>query len=57
MSDDPLTSIQVAIMLGKSKEEYGELTPELNEYWDRLVIEIKEIQDKGGIVALTSELD
>ncbi len=55
--DDPLVSILVAILLGKTKEQFGNLTPELNDFWDETVIAVKKIQNNGGVVALPSELD
>jgi hypothetical protein len=55
--DDPIESILVAILLGKTKEQFGNLTPELNDFWDETAIAVKKIQDIGGVVALPSELD
>ena len=55
--DDPLESVLVAILLGNTKEQFGDLTPELNDFWDKTVIEVNGIQDNGGVVALPSELD
>ena len=58
MSDDIYESILTAIMLGKSKSEFTyELNDELNEFWDKTALEVKEIQSKGGVVAYPSELD
>lgn len=57
LSDDPMQSILTAILLGKTKEEYGELSEEWNSYWDKVAIEVKEIQDEGHIVAYPSEFD
>ena len=55
--DDALASVLVAILLGKTKDEFGSLTPELNNFWDKTICEVGEIQAKDGIVALPSELD
>lgn len=57
MSDDPIQSILAAILLGKTKEQYGELTEEWNAYWDEVEIQVREIQAKGGEVAFPSEFD
>lgn len=57
LSYDPTQSILTAILLGKTKEEYGELTEEWNIYWDRVAIQVKEIQDAGLEVGYPSELD
>lgn len=56
LSDDPLESILAAILLGKSKQEYGELTTELNEYWDQVASEVEQIHKNGGGVAFPSEI-
>lgn len=55
--DDPLESILVAILLGKTKEQFGNLTPELSDFWDKTFLEVSDIHNNGGIVALPSELD
>lgn len=57
MSDDPIQSILAAILLGKSKEEYGELTDEWNTYWDTVELQVKEIKSKGQEVAFPYELE
>lgn len=54
---DPIESVLVAILLGKTKEQFGKLTPELNELWDKTVIEVRDIQANGGVVALPNEVD
>jgi hypothetical protein len=58
MSDDIYESILTAIMLGKSKSEFTyELNDELNEFWDKTALEVKQIKSKGGDVAYPSEMD
>jgi len=45
-------------MLGKTKSDFTyELNDELNEFWEKTALEVKEIQSKGGVVAYPSELD
>ena len=57
MSDDPIQSILAAILLGKTKEQYGELTDEWDTYWDEVELQVREIKSKGGEVSFPSELD
>ena len=57
MSDDPIQSILTAILLGKTKEEYGELSEEWNAYWDKVASQVNDIQGAGLEVGYPSELD
>ena len=58
MSDDIYESILTAIMLGKTKSDFTyELNDELNEFWDKTALEVKQIKSTGGVVAYPSELD
>ena len=57
MSDDPSQDILAAILLGKTKEQYGELSDEWNTYWDEVEFQVIAIQAKGGQVAFPSEFD
>ncbi len=57
LSDDPIQSILTAILLGKTKEEYGELSEEWNAYWDKVASQVNDIQGAGLEVGYPSELD
>jgi hypothetical protein len=46
----------VYISLGRDKSEFPEMNQELSDAWDRLAIQIKEIQDAGGSVEIVSEM-
>jgi hypothetical protein len=46
----------VYISLGRDKSEFQGMNKELSDAWDRLAIQIKEIQAAGGSVEIVSEM-
>lgn len=44
------------IGLGRPKSEFPNMTPEISEAWDRLALQIKEIQESGLAVEIQSEM-
>ncbi len=48
MVDDIFEAIALWIALGKPKSEFPrELTPELEEFWKKVELEIRDIEGKG----------
>ncbi len=48
MPDDIFEAISLWIALHKPKSEFPrELTPELEEFWKKVELEIRDIEDKG----------
>lgn len=46
----------VYITLGRQKSEFPGMNEELSQAWDRLALQIQEIEAKGGIVEIIGEM-
>jgi len=56
VTTDLMNKIQMAILAGTSKADFGPLTPAQSAFWDRLAADTAKIIAAGGMVMMVSEM-